>query len=85
MQTLERYYGHNITNQISDDKNKLWEYVAKIGASRKARRLVTWSLKEEDCWKTECSKDILLLSAHNEHSSYSCHFVDPVSLCITIT
>ena len=45
---MKRYYRHNITDQISDDKNKLWEYVEKIEASNIARRLVTWSCKEED-------------------------------------
>jgi hypothetical protein len=53
MQTLKRYYKHNITDQISDDKNKLWKYVERVEASSTARRLVIWSCKEEDCWKME--------------------------------
>jgi hypothetical protein len=53
MQTLKKYYRHNITDQIADDKNKLWEHVEKIEARSIARRLVTWSLKEKGCWKME--------------------------------
>lgn len=52
-ETLKRYYGHNITGQISDDKNKVSEHVEKIEASSTARRFVTWPSMEEGCWKME--------------------------------
>jgi hypothetical protein len=53
MQILKRFYRHNVTDQISDDKNKLWEHVEKREASSIVRRLVIWSLMEEGCWKME--------------------------------
>ena len=57
---LRRYYRHNITDQISDDRNKLRKHVETMEGSRTAGMVP----QKYDCCKMEWLKGILISSAH---------------------